>query len=138
MRLKLDPQDGWLRDIAGIMSCYDSIIDHFSFFSQHVVTRVSSAVPLYHCTIFTPNWSLNDLTLNCLIATSWQRRSLFIATSWQRRSLFVATSWQRRSLFIATSRQRRSLFIKTFYFWIHCSLYWRSYKRKSIGTLFHQ
>ena len=107
MRLKLDPQDGWLREIADIMSCEDSIIDQFLFFffSQHVVTRVLSAVPLYHCTFFTPNWSLNDLTLNCLIATSGLCRSLFI---------------------------------KTFYFWIHCSLYWRSYKRKSIGTLFHQ
>ena len=56
-------------------------------------------------TFFTRNWPLNDLTLNCLIATSWLHRSLFI---------------------------------KIFCYWIHHSLYWRSYKRKSIGTLFHQ
>ena len=32
----------------------------------------------------------------------------------------------------------RLLIIKTFHYWIHCSLYWRSYKRKSISISFDQ
>ena len=49
MRLKLDPHDDGLGDIAGIMSCDDSIIDQFLFFflSQHVITRVSLTLPLH-------------------------------------------------------------------------------------------
>ena len=32
----------------------------------------------------------------------------------------------------------RLLFIETFHYWIHCSLYWRSCKRKLISISFHQ
>ena len=37
-----------------------------------------------------------------------------------------------------SSSLQRSLFIETFYYWIHGSLYCRSYKRKSIRKRFDQ